>query len=173
MTFKRILCAVDGSENATAALTLSAHLAHQYDARLIVLHTLARGPVPKQLAKNAGIDVESPRYSKGRDAIGLRVRGPYPMPEHQQRQLGEYILNKAVELAKHEGAHDPALRLEQGEAHERIVQVAKEDGVDLVVVGRTGTGRWHPPRLGKVSRSVMEDLAGCSCLIVDHPDQKA
>jgi nucleotide-binding universal stress UspA family protein len=171
MNFKRILCAVDGSQTATAALRLSAQLAQRSGAQLIVLHALARGPVPKQLARNAGIDVESPRYSSGQDAIGVRLRGPYPMPEHEQHQLGEYILDKAVDIAKAEGVPAPALRLEQGEAHRRIIELAYEDAVDLVVVGRTGNGRWHPRRLGTVSRAVLEDLTG-TCMVVDHPDRQ-
>jgi nucleotide-binding universal stress UspA family protein len=123
--FKNVLVAVDGSENSKRALDLALDLGEKYDANVMILN------VSGSLAMSA-IPEESPTPASGSVATFAR----------DLRKIHEEVLSEAVAHAK---MTKPDLTissmLREGDPALEIVDVAKEGGFDLVVIGHKGVGR--------------------------------
>ncbi len=146
---KSILLPTDFSENANYAIEYATSLARQFSASIICLHVIE--PV-----------LPSVGYT------GLTE--PLPMPD-----LSEQLENSAAEeLPKFVGCKAFSnLVVEEviahGDASTEIVRVAKDRGVDLIVIashGRTGLGRIL---FGSTAESVVRH-ASCPVLVV-KPEQ--
>lgn len=137
----RILCPVDFSEHSQAALAHAAELARRYGASLQLLHVVEPilYPVAYGLPPVAPVDYEQ----VARDAAA--------------RTLAGYA-------AKLTGA-EVRQRVESGTASQRICDVAKEQGVDLIVLATHGyTGLKHV-LLGSTAERVVRH-APCAVLVV-------
>ncbi len=146
MPWKKILCPIDFSEPARAAMTAAVELARHFDAELTLFHsyqlpgyTLPEGSVvasPKMLqdlADQAEAHLEEWRATAGR--------------------LGA----PRVQTAKAIG--DPALE---------VVQLARDGAYDLIVVGTHGRTGLRHALLGSVAERVVR-RAGCPVLTI-HPE---
>ena len=147
--FRNVLVAVDGSENSDRALDLALDLGEKYDADITILNvsrSLAMGVVPE----------ESTAYASGSLATFAK----------DLRKIHEEILSKAVAHAKMVKP-DLAISsmLKEGDPALEIVNVAKEGGFDVVVVGHKGLGRVKELFLGSTSEKVAH-LAPCPVIIV-------
>jgi nucleotide-binding universal stress UspA family protein len=78
------------------------------------------------------------------------------------QNVGEKLLSEAVEEVK---AVNLAKRLEPGSPSEKLIETAKKEGYDLIVVGSRGLSRVKRFFLGSVSDDVSHH-APCSVLIV-------
>lgn len=67
---------------------------------------------------------------------------------------GKKILTEAQEIAKAEGAIIKT-RLEEGEAFKKIIDVAEEEGCDLIMTGRRGITRLERALMGSVTERVI------------------
>ena len=148
MNIRSILLPTDFSECAQHAVPVAAGLARAFEARLVCLHVVE--PVMP--------------------AVGWTpVAEPLPITD-----IGEQLEDSAArELPKIAGCEDCAgLDVEDviahGEAAAEIVRVARERGVDLIVIsshGRTGLGRIL---FGSTAESVVRH-AHCPVLVVKPP----
>ncbi len=86
---------------------------------------------------------------------------PWLKPE-MARALGERILSKASVMV---GGMEPDKRVEFGHPAQAILEVAKGEGHDLIVMGSRGLGQVKRFLLGSVSERVSR-YAHCSVLIV-------
>jgi len=136
--FKKILVGTDGSDSATKAVEHASGLATAMGADLILLHAY---PAPRT-------DVGS---TFGRaDA--------YPGQE-----IGQAVLRDAE---KHFGKKikiKPVIR--EGDAAEALIDVAEEEGADLIIVGNKGMTGAKRFLLGSVPNQVSHH-APCAVLIV-------
>jgi len=134
---KKILVALDGSEYADHALDFALDLAEKYSAQVSLLTV-----IPPVLTPSYSIDKVT-NYSK------------------QVENSFSAVLSKAVEKVKKE---KPALKvstkLEKGDPAEMIIETAKREDFDLIVMGRHGLGR-SKAILGSVSFKVV-NRATCS-----------
>jgi len=149
MLLRNILVAVDGSENSDRALDFALDLGEKFDSAILILNvsgSLPMGAVPE----------ESTVYSGGGMAVFAK----------DLRKIHEEILSKAVARAK---MVKPNLAissmLREGDSALEIVNVAKEGGFDVIVVGHKGLGRMKELFLGSVSEKVAH-LAPCPVIIV-------
>lgn len=113
--FKRILCGIDFSASSLKAIEYALSLAQEDCAEIVLLHVVEDLP-PMQLEAQ-GFDVA--RY----------------------RKVLESDLREKLEKVLPEGATDwckPETRLEHGKAWEKILDVAGERHVDLIVMGVQG-----------------------------------
>lgn len=137
---KTVLYATDFSENSALAFRLACALAHDYGARLVILHVA--GP-----------------------ALGLYSQGIYlPAPEGTLESLHDQLL----QLQPHDRSIVTEHRLEEGEPVPEILTVAKEIKADVVVLGthgRTGLGRLL---MGSVAEQVVRKST-CPVLTVKQP----
>lgn len=148
--FKHILVPVDGSDHANRAVEIASDLATTSGAQLILLHVLTRAGgynVPKELESYA--KVEHIRITE-KDMI---------------KSVGQEILANAAKRAREHGGADSAPRLESGDPASRITAVAKENGIDLIVMGRRGLGDLGGLLLGSVSHKVAQAVE-CCCMTV-------
>jgi universal stress protein A len=113
---RRILVPVDFSESSRDALRYARGLAQALGASMDVLHV-----------------IESPK--------GMLAGGP---PEVADEDEARTRLREFLASAGGAGSVPTTDRVERGNPHERIVALAGQSGIDLVVMGTRGlTGRAH------------------------------
>ena len=143
---KKILVALDGSKPANCALDLSFDVAEKYSASVLV------------------VSVFNP-YLK-------RLRPSYLTTEEiqscldQQKDYHKEILSEALKKANRLKPNlNVTMQLKEGRPADEIIQTAKEENVDLIVMGSRGLGGITQLLLGSVSDRVA-DHAPCAVLIM-------
>jgi len=136
--FRKILVAVDGSEQAAAALQVAIDLAQRYRAGLGLLHAF---PHVSDL-------LGTPNYES---LLSARATAGEALLEATRGQIGDAV---PVET-----------QLMEGPPAQAILRVAQEDGYGLIVMGSRGRGHVAGMLLGSVSNAVAQ-RAHCPVLIV-------
>jgi nucleotide-binding universal stress UspA family protein len=146
---RNVLVAVDGSENSGRALDFALDLAEKFSVAVTIINVSespAMGAVPLEPTTVTG------------DSMVIFA--------HDLRKFHEEILNKAVVHAKTVKPNVMvSSKLREGDPALEIVAAAKEEGVDVVVVGHRGQGRVREIFLGNISEKVAH-LAPCPVVIV-------
>lgn len=153
--FKHILVPVDGSEHAERALGLAADLAARYDAKLHVIHVLLRGEVPDDLRKLSD--------KKTDPEPGIALGGTYvdaSLPFEVLQDIAEKLLERARKTAQDHGAKQVDTSWQQGDPAGAILEQAREQGADLVVMGSRGLSDIKGLVIGSVSHKVAHLFEG-------------
>ncbi|HEY5216157.1 MAG TPA: universal stress protein [Pseudolabrys sp.] len=140
---QNILVATDGSRRANRAVIAAAQLAKATNAALCVV--TVGGNVSGSELKHL-------------------VRGEGDIGEALEL-LSNQVLNQASKRAKRVGAAKIKLRSGWGDAAEVIIDTARREKADTIVVGRRGRGRLAGLVLGSVSQKIAS-LAPCMVVIV-------
>ena len=144
----RILLAVDGSEEASAAAQTAVELADRMDSELHVVHVGELTPV----------------YHPERHGYLARYE---ELQEEAQR-----LLEEQVEEVKAAGGTVAGAHLGMGRPDEEIVVLSEEIGAGLIVAGSRGLGGIRRALIGSVSDSVVRH-AHCPVMVVRHDEQLA
>jgi nucleotide-binding universal stress UspA family protein len=145
---QRILVATDGSPHATKAIQFAADLASQYDATLYLVHVVSKLDIPEDFA----------RY--------VEVEGFEEAPENVYlKKIGNAIIGEAEKGIDRGRVKNVQVDLVQGDPAEKILELAKEKGVDMIVIGSRGLGNVKGLLVGSVSTKVCH-LAECTCVSV-------
>lgn len=147
----KILVAIDGSDHAWKALDLAADLAKLHGARLLVLHAVPYEPMPEALRAFAAAEHIPYEEELGRF--------------HQARTLGDQLIRRAAAVAKEKGVQAVESRAVEGSPADQILEVAKADGVNMIVLGTRGLSQPKALFLGSVSHKVAYH-ADCTCVTV-------
>jgi nucleotide-binding universal stress UspA family protein len=145
------MAAIDGSPHASRAIDYAADLANKYDAELILLHVMGSPGsvhVPPELH-----DV-------------LRIAHLNATKADILRRVAEDLLQQGEVRARERKARN--VRTLIGEGHnvaDSIVNNAKDEAVDLIVMGRRGLGSVASILLGSVSQKVSHSCQ-CACMTV-------
>ena len=143
---RKILVAIDGSDCADRALDLALDLANQYSADIQLLSVVTSCFLPSQ----SMYLIHSEAVDDCNRQLETAFRG---------------ILSEADGKVKKERPHlKVSTRLETGDPTEKIVEIAKREKIDIIIMGRRGSGR-REYTLGSVSSNVV-DNAPCPVLIV-------
>jgi nucleotide-binding universal stress UspA family protein len=137
--FERILVAVDGSPDADRAVRAGAEIARTKGGRLVVAHVTC---LPEHYRAHLVDELE--------EAI---------------RADGEKILEHAARVALEAGVEVEARLLERDHAAEALLDLGKEIGADLIVVGVRGRTPDQVRAMGSVSEAITRG-AGMSVLLV-------
>jgi nucleotide-binding universal stress UspA family protein len=148
--FHRILVAIDGSEHAQRALDEAVDLAQLSNARLTVMTVQQK---PSTLL--VGGPVVPPVDMRGLDETLQR--------EHEQ------LLEGAIEQVPEDVSVTKVLA--QGSPASAIVEQARKDGNDLIVLGSRGRGEVASMLLGSVSHQVLQ--RSTAPVLVVHVDRDA
>jgi nucleotide-binding universal stress UspA family protein len=136
-----IVCPVDDSVGARAALRVASELAELLEARLVLLHVAPPTEAPGVSAAPAGQD--RLREAEVADARAL-----------------------LESIAKEAGLRDPfELRTATGSAPEQTVSISREVDAALIVLGSRGRGDLTSAVLGSVSHKIASN-APCPVVIV-------
>lgn len=126
---KKMLVAIDGSESSMHALKESFKLARNEKSWITVVSVV-------------------PEYKGDLDLVAVgNVMA-------SMRKPCEDALHKAEELAKAEGALIKTV-CEEGEPHERIIDLAEAENCELIVMGRRGLSRLERVLVGSVTARVI------------------
>jgi nucleotide-binding universal stress UspA family protein len=144
-----IVCGVDGSPDAGAALAVAARMARRLGVRLVLAHVAE--PVLTSYSHAAAFSGFSPAGSVAADDETA-----------VQAEAGTRLLEQAAEAA---GIADAVHRVEIGLPAERLADIADEENAELIVVGSRGRGAFKAAFLGSVSNSLV-GIARSPVLIV-------
>ena len=173
----KILVAVDGSPHSDKALTITATLAKQDKASVVVLHVACSKNISKEIRK--GIEVEySHEIEERLKAVDFRA----PLPDETQYAkvilaqnenvtrvvntlAGENIVKRAAKQLHEDDLDDFETVLVNGDPAERILALSEFHKADTIVMGCRGAGKLQGLLLGSVSQSVAHE-SKCSVIIV-------
>jgi nucleotide-binding universal stress UspA family protein len=146
--FRRILTAVDGSENAVRAARVAVTLAKNFGSELIVCQVI---PTPLYLFSQAGWA-----------SLGLALLSD----NSSARKEAKALLDEIVRLAETESVKTSELIIENTfSVAKAIVSNAATRNVDLIVIGTRGQTGFKKLLMGSVSSGVLGH-ADCSVLVV-------
>lgn len=135
--FERILLAVDGSEHSAKAIPVAGDLARRYGGEIIVLH------VREHDLSFVG-DVDAETSTEAMDLVDDIVR---TLKDQDTNVRGEIV------------------RVPLGQTPRAILDTARSEDVNLVVMGTRGLSDWGRLLLGSVAHKVVH-LAEVPVLVV-------
>lgn len=144
MTFKRILCAVDFSEESVAAFKKAVELARQSSARLFVLHAVEAQPVISQL-------IEWDRLGE----ITLELQ------ETAKKSMDKLLRSARTRLK----GVSVKTEITGGSAFMEILENAVVWNADLIVLGAKGASALEQIIVGSTAERVTK-YSECAVLIV-------
>jgi nucleotide-binding universal stress UspA family protein len=147
--WKRILCPIDFSAPARAAMETAVDLARQFEAELTLFHAY-----------------QLPGYTLPEGSVMVSPKMLQELADQAEAHLGEW---KAIALDR--GARKVATAKGVGEPALEVVDLAAEGGFDLIVVGTHGRTGIRHAILGSVAERVVR-RAACPVLTV-HPESRA
>ncbi len=163
----KILVAVDGSKHTTQTLAKAIETARKDDAELIILHVntphfLTQGELD-YAEKRCG---EKFRHLVGGDYLPAfqtdkkserKYFGDYEKARSIfQKVYGEDTVKQAVEQAEKAGIAAVRSILQEGDVAKVVLDVAANEDVDLIIVGRRGHGRIAEFFLGSTAHKILQ-----------------
>jgi nucleotide-binding universal stress UspA family protein len=138
MSYKKILWTTDGSENALSSLPTAVYLAKTFQAHLYALHVVARVPMLSEdgFTPPAPMTFDVPGYEQ--ELVGK-----------MKKYLEKTIKDQAPELPGVENV------VEVGDPADTIVDFAKRNGIDLIVMSTHGRRGVKHMLLGSVAEKVI------------------
>ena len=149
ITLKQILVATDFSEPSDVALAYGRELANRFGATLHVLHVVQNIYVNTLGAENY-VAV----------APGLQQE----IEEDARRRLGELVID-----SDRSGPPTVPIVLTAMSPAPAIIDYAKNQGIDMIVMGTHGRGAFAHLVMGSVAERVVR-LASCPVLTLRHPE---
>jgi nucleotide-binding universal stress UspA family protein len=174
--FKTILVPTDGSEHAKKAVLLAADIASKYQARLVLLHVMPKGPLSQDVLRMARVEhissepaVGSPPLSPEAKFPASTILGAESEVKEQTEQVLQYLADKIIadakQVAQEKGVQNISSSIEDGDPAEQILRHAEKEGANLIVMGSRGLGDLKGLLLGSISHKVSQ-LSPCSCITV-------
>jgi nucleotide-binding universal stress UspA family protein len=156
---RRVLLATDGSDNSQYALQYLENCPLPADVRKFVMHVLPPEITSDMfsLSWQTSPDLRLPILTEQMQEQMLRN-------SEEEERKGQSLLEKTS--MKLEKLGYPAISvLRRGDAATEIINYAKEEKIDLIIVGSRGLSTFRSWLLGSVSRKLVH-YADCSVLIV-------
>ncbi len=143
--FNKILVPLDGSEYADKALKYAIDVAKKFSSELLLVHI-----VQTTTAFITGPEVLGPSL-----ILDLRK---------QLEENGRHILSLGEEIAKKADVK-VSTRLDYGNPPDKILNITKEENIDLIILGNRGLGAAARFFLGSVSDKISQQST-CPVLII-------
>lgn len=164
MSFQKILVAIDNSPLCPSVFAAALELAQINRATIKLLHCISPELVSELTIPTTSIDGTMPSMIAASDYQTQQILMERWIEE------GQALLKRYVEEATHQGVITESEYL-IGAAGEKLCEVAKEWGADLVVVGRRGRTGLAEAFLGSVSNQVVHH-APCAVLVIQDRDSE-
>jgi nucleotide-binding universal stress UspA family protein len=141
---KKILVALDGSEPSQRALNCAIGFAERWGAELTMLAVVPRVMLPIFPDEGFG-------------ATPIAAAKDFGQYQERMRTIYQNVLTEAEKKIRSEHPDLKVVtRLEEGRPSATIVDLAENDGVDLIVIGSRGIGGITGWILGSTSRRVVD-----------------
>jgi nucleotide-binding universal stress UspA family protein len=150
----KILYPTDMSEHSLVALPLAVDLAKRYNAKLHCLHVL---------------DIEHEFFLEGGYVAPMVVSTPLPV--EQMKKAGEEQLEAFIKEHVSALGDSVTRKVITGKPFVEIIRYAREESIDLIVLGTHGHSALASMLLGSVAEKVVRK-APCPVLTVRHPKHK-
>ncbi len=151
---RKILYATDLSPTAVHAFSYAVSLANRYGAGITILHVLTEFPGEQYIANMISAEtwetIKQQHYSKARQELIGKKRAPDALKEVLQAFSEE---TKAA--AKDQAFATDEILIKTGAPAEVIVQTAKEQNCDLIVMGTHGQGVIAEVLIGSTAKWVV------------------
>ncbi|MCK4984782.1 MAG: universal stress protein [Desulfobacterales bacterium] len=151
---KKILYATDLSESAVHAFSYAVSLANMYGAGITILHVLAEFPgeefIVNMINRDTWEEIKNRHYSEARDQLIGKKRGHVAIKE-----VLEAFSEEAKADAKDQTFVTDETLIKTGAPAEIIVQTAKEQNCDLIVMGTHGHGTFADVFVGSTAKWVI------------------
>ena len=145
---KKVLVAVDGSENSLKAVDYGVDIALKYGCEMYLLHVVDKVEVPDAIKKYA--DVE-------------KIEDP---PEYLVlNEIGNRILKTVEETAREKGVKTVHPVILEGDPADKITAFARDNQIDWIFLGSRGLGGVKGLLMGSVSNKVCH-LSDSTCITV-------
>ncbi len=141
---KKILSAIDFSEASFEALNVANELALSFSAELLLVHVRPNPSWPPNLMATPGFDFRAAEREQAEDA---------------RRKLEDVSATRVPEQIERR------LILRDGNAGHEILDAAKSEAVDLIVIATHGMSGWHHYVHGAVAQGVIHQTP-CAVLVV-------
>ncbi len=155
---KKILYATDLSETAVHAFSYAVSLANMYGAGITILHVLAEFPgeqfISNMIDTDTWQEIKMRHYSEARDQLIGKKRDHIALKEVLQAFSEEV---KADE--KDQAFVTDEILIKNGTPAEIIVQTAKEQNCDLIVMGTHGHSGITDVLIGSTAKWVVRKSA--------------
>ncbi len=174
---KTVLVATDGSTHAKKAVALAIDIAQKYKAKLVIVHSLLRDANSETLRKlvarkdltkeqrhlldNYEIDMQMTLAGAGMEAPMVSM----PAPKEVLEFVTQQILDRTKALAAKSKVKDVKTRIVEGDPADGILDAARKDRANLIVLGTRGFGELKGWIVGSVSHKIAAE-ARCPVLTV-------
>jgi nucleotide-binding universal stress UspA family protein len=145
LAWKKVLCPVDFSDNARAALGVAVDVCRQFDAALVLFHAY-----------------ELPGYTLPEGSVVSSPKMLQDLSDRADEHLADW-----KRTAERMGAAHVTTEKGIGEPAFEIVELGREGAFDLIVMGTHGRTGLRHALLGSIAERVVR-RAGCPVLSV-HP----
>lgn len=173
---KTIFVAYDGSDHALKAVNIAAEISAKFGARLLIGHVLLRDApfdVLRRLAKRSALpkarrdelDNYEAEIRMAMASVEMAGLAPVYAPKDLLIEIGKQLIERATQVANKAGAKKISTALLSGDAGDAILERAKKEKSDLIVLGTRGFGELKGLFLGSVSHKVAA-RAHCACMTV-------
>ena len=153
LPFHKVLAPTDFSETSLEAIPVAAELAAHFGATLCLVHVLP-------------IDTPTPWDVPPYADFGLAA---IPLPEYEGQVMREVERRLGQVLAKHIPDKVAAETIvARGDPAAEIQRIARERGVDLIVIATHGWTGWRHLVFGSVAERVLRE-APCAILSIRRP----
>lgn len=152
--YKKILYATDLSEAGRQAFPHAASLANAYGAELTVFHVVEKRDFEKYLVGYINDDIwaeiKTRNLQEARELLVTRKRNDAAIKDDVDQQCQDVMSNSDETPYV---TYD--IKIDSGDAVEKIVEVAEQGGYDLIVIGKQGEGLRSNRMLGNTVRRVI------------------
>ena len=145
---KKILIPFDGSEHSKRAILFAADVAQQHNSELFLVHVVKDKDIPPEILEY----VKSEKINGGIGKVSAKL-------------ISEGIMKAARKQVQEMGLKIAKSMVFSGDPVEEIIQFAKNNDIDMIVIGSRGLGQIKGLLLGSVSSKVCH-LAECTCVTV-------
>ena len=152
LPIKKILCPTDFSEPSHEAMKIAGELAYHFGSELCLVHVVSPVPiVPFPEAIPTTFDIRSYQQE-------LEVSSRKALEEVVRQMESNQVSSRLIAV--------------QGDPAHQIIELAKEEKPDLIVLATRGKTGWERLIFGSVAEKVIR-LASCPVLLIPPPLEEA